>query len=189
MSWSTSHRRLPAFFTIPFKYNSPVNENTHNWNIYRLSLARMRSLQAHSTHWRATCGYPTHGIDFRDYLRGNFQDFNIFDYVGGGTCKKVDFINIRGHVGTHLTVPFWQKLNTWTLHIDSSYGHCQFTAARSGAVSSEDNFGWYGDGISTKFRCTQGSQSSTQWWFGAHLWSARRRKACIPDYSLYERSL
>ena len=67
---------------------------------------------------------------------------------------------------------------------DSSSGHCQFTAATSGAVSSEDNFGWYGDGISTKFRCTQGGQSTTQWWFGAHLWSSRRRKACIADYSL-----
>ena len=52
----------------------------------------MRSLQAHSTHWRATCNYATHCIDLRDYLSRNFKDFNI----------AVEYINIRGHVGTHV---------------------------------------------------------------------------------------
>ena len=80
MSWTPVNRRLSAFFKIPFKYNSPKNEDALNWDLYRLSLARMRLLQTHSTHWRATCSYPTHGIDFRDYLRGNFKDFNIFGF-------------------------------------------------------------------------------------------------------------
>ena len=106
MSWSTQYRRLPAFTKIPFKYNAPVNENAKNWNLYRLSLARMRSLQDHSSHWRATCSYPTHGVDFTDYVRGSFQDVNIVDYLGGGKCKKVEYINIRGHIGIHQTVPF-----------------------------------------------------------------------------------
>ena len=92
MSWSFSNRHLSPFKGTPLKRNSPVNENAQNWNFYRLSLARMRSLQAHSTHWRVTCSYPTHGIDFRDYLRGNFENFNILDYVGSnGACKKVEF--------------------------------------------------------------------------------------------------
>ena len=89
--------------------------------------------------------------------------------MGERQCKKVEYVNIRGHVGTDLTAPFWQKLNTWTLHIDSTHTHCQFKTAKSSAASSEDNFGCYGDGISNKFRCTQGDQSTTQWWFGAHL--------------------
>ena len=169
MSWTLVNRRLSAFLKIPFKYNSPQNEDNLNWDLYRLSLARMRFLQGQSTHWRATCSYPINGIDFRDYLRGNFKDFNIIDYVGGGTCKKVEYINIRGHVATDLTVPFWQKLNTWTLHTDSTYTHCQFKVAKSGAVREEDNFGWYASGMSTKFRCTQGTQSTTQWWFGGHI--------------------
>ena len=168
-SWSTSNRHLAVFKKIPFKYNAPQNEDALNWDLYRLSLARMRFLQTHSTHWRATCSYPTHGIDFRDYLRGNFKDFNIVDFLGSGTCKKVEYINIRGHVGTDLTVPFWQKLNTWTLHTDSSFTHCQFKAAKSGAVRQEDNFGWYATAMSTKFRCTHEPQSTTQWWFGGHI--------------------
>ena len=71
---------------------------------------------------------------------------------------------IRQHPGTR-----GYGSDTWTLHIDSTHTHCQFKTAKSGAASSEDNFGWYGDGISNKFGCTKGDQSTTQWWLGAHL--------------------
>ena len=167
MSWSNENHRLPAFMKSAFKNNAPVNENSQNWNMYRLSLVRMRSLQSHSTHWRATCSYPTHGVDFKDYVRGSFKDFNIVDFLGGGKCKKVEYIDIRGHLGIHATAPFWQSANSHFLHTDSSSTGCQFKP-KSGSVSSEDNFGYYGT-INPKFRCTQGPQSTTQWWFGAHL--------------------
>ena len=134
----------------PFKTNAPVNENSQNWNQYRLSLARMRSVQARSTHWRATCSYPTQGIDFRDYVRGNFKDFNIVDYIGGGQCRRMEYIIIRGRVGKTPTVPFWQCLHEG-LHTDSSVNtNCQFKAARIGAVGDEDNFGWYGTYVQPK---------------------------------------
>ena len=146
-----------------------MNENSQNWNQYRLSMSRMRSLQARSTHWRATCSYPTHGIDFRDYLRGNFKDFKIVDYIRGGQCKKVEYINIRGHAGKNLTVPVWQ-FRDQGLHIDSPSTLCQFKAASSGAVSSEDNLGWYYNSrYNPKFRCPKDTKSTTQRWFGAHL--------------------
>ena len=149
MSWCTTNRKLPAFVKYPFNYNSPQNEDALNWDLYRLSLARMRYLQKMSTHWRATCSYPLKGIDFRDYLRGNFQDFNIFSFVGTGVCKKVEYVNIRGHVGTDVRARFFQKLNEYTLHIDTPSGsnNCQFNP-KAGAVSSEDNFGWYGNSAS-----------------------------------------
>ena len=167
MSWSNKNRKLPAFLKAAFKQNAPVNENAQNWNLYRLSLARMRSLQDHSTHWRATCSYPTHGVDFTDYVRGTFKDFNIVDYLGGGKCKKVEYINIRGHIGIHQAVNFHQGANSHFLHTDSSHTNCQFKS-KSGSVSGEDNFGYHWI-INPKFRCTQGSHSTTQWWFGAHL--------------------
>ena len=169
MSWNSRNRGLSKFRSIPFKINAPVNETAQNWNQYRLSLARMRSLQAHSTHWRATCSYPTHGIDFRDYLRGNFKDFDIVDYIGSGECKRVEYINIRGHVGKNLTVAFWQFLHEG-LHTDSWFLNtdCQIKVVKSGAVPDEDNFGWYKT-LNPKFRCTKDNQSTTQWWFGAHL--------------------
>ena len=134
MSWSTQHRTLPAFFNISFKFNAPVNENVQNWNVYRLSLARMKFLQSHSTHWRSTCSFPTHGVDFKDYMRGTFRDFNIVDFFGTNKCKKVEYINIRGHVGVNLTVRFWQD-RYYFLHTDSSptYNSCQFDAKGLGA--------------------------------------------------------
>ena len=167
MSWSSVNRNLHAFHKADLKNNVPVNENAQNWNLYRLSLARMKSLQSHSTHWRATCSYPTHGVDFKDYVRGNFKDFNIVDYTGWGHCKRVEYINIRGHIGIHLTARFWQRANHYFLNIDSSLTGCQFNPT-AGSVPGEDNFGHYAV-ISPKFRCTEKTNSSTQWWFGGHL--------------------
>ena len=167
MSWSQSHRSLPPFQKTPFSVNSPVNENGQNWKMYRLSLARMKSLQSHSTHWRATCSFPTHGVDFRDYVRGNFKDFDIVNYIGDGQCKKVEFVSIRNHKGMHQTARFWQKNGVWGLHIDSASSGCQFNPS-SGSVPTEDNFGGYWH-TNTKFRCSKDDQSTTQWWFGAHL--------------------
>ena len=160
MSWANKYRTLSAFRSIPFKINAPVNENSLVWNMYCLSLTRMRSLQAHSTHWRATCSYTTHGVDFTDYVRSNFKDFNIVDFIGGGQCKKVEFVNIRGHMGIHLTARFWQGTN-YMLHIDSNTSGCNFNE-RSGAVSSEDNFGYYHT-MNPKFRCTASDHSTSQW--------------------------
>ena len=169
MSWSRENRVISAFQNAALQVNYPENDNSPNYDRYRLSLERMRSLQVHSTHWRATCSYPTHGIDFTDYLRGNFKDFNIVDFLGIGECKRVEYVNIRGHNGTNLTVPFWQMKNVQhvVLCVDSSLVLCEFDASM-GAVVSEDNFGLY-RAFNTNFRCTQADNSTTQWWFGAHL--------------------
>ena len=170
MSWSHAHRALPSIGKTPFKYNAPVNENAQNWKLYRLGLSRMKSLQSHSTHWRATCGYPTYGVDFRDYVRGNFSDFDVVDYLGSGECKKVEFVNIRGHIGIHVTASFWQRTGYSVAHINSPSTECAFNPS-SGATSSEDNFGSHKD-FNTLFRCTKNDESTTQWWFGGHLWGA-----------------
>ena len=126
----------------------------------------MRSLRAHSTHWRATCSYATHGIDFRDYLSRNFKDFNIMDYIGGGQGRiSISLWNTSTSGNTWVRT--WQRLNSYTLHTDSTYTHCQFKTTKTGAISREDNFGHYGS-INSKFRCTHSHQSTTRWWFGAH---------------------
>ena len=101
----------------------------------------MRSLQAHSTQWRATCSYPTHGIVLRDYLRGNFKDFNIVDFLGTD-CKRVEYVDIRGHNGTNLTAPFWA--NFWPLvgfHTDSSIDFCELRFGHE-TGTTERNFNW-----------------------------------------------
>ena len=129
----------------------------------------MEALKGHSTHWRATCSYPTHGVDYTDYVRGSFKDFDILEYIGAGQCKKVELINIRGHIGIQQTVKFWQG-DFWSLHTDSTYAGCQFYP-KAGSVREEDNFGHYAY-VNSKFRCTAAPRATTQWWFGGHVWAA-----------------
>ena len=108
-------------------------------------------------------------IDYRDYLRGKFSDFDIMAYNGHGQCFSVDYVNIRGYLsGSGTTVRFWQVFDTYTLHTDSYHsGDCAFKP-NTGAVTSEDNFGYYGT-INKNFRCTMADDSTTQWWFGGYL--------------------
>ena len=152
----------------PLQTNAPVNEKTPNWNIYRMSLSQMNALKPHSTHWRVTCSLPTHGVDYRDYARANFVDFDVMTFLGDAVCKKMEFVNIRGHQCAQCTATWWQKINTYTATIDSSYrNNCQLVAT-VGSVTSEDNFGYYSS-INNKFRCSAGPDSTTNWWFGGYL--------------------
>ena len=147
--------------------NDPVNENSPNWFLYRLTFDRMKSLKAVSTHWRATCSFDKHGINhYKDYVRGRFSEADIFAYLGRGSCFKTELVNIRGHIGIHKTARFWQVLSKYLLHIDSSQTGCQFNPT-VGSVTSEDNFGLYAT-VNPKFTSTMNEDSTTQWWFGGY---------------------
>ena len=78
----------------------------------------------------------------------------------------VDYINIRGHEGKNITVPFWQPQGQ-VFHTDSSFKPCTFDA-KEGSVENEDNFGLY---VSTnvKFKCTESDNSTTQFWLGTNV--------------------
>lgn len=179
MSWSLKHKNLPHFRNKVFMQDAPINHKTPNWEMYRQTLARMKSIRSRSTHWRATCwfndyhyGTSHYGSQFsyRDYLRGKFSDFDIMTWVGSGTCQPVDYVNIRGYSAYGgQTAQFWQAKDQYTLHIDSSQTRCDFKAD-VGAAGSEDNFGYYGT-VGMNFRCTAYSSSyrTTQWWFGGYL--------------------
>ena len=78
----------------------------------------------------------------------------------------VDYINIRGHEGKNVTVPFWQPV-TEVLHTDSSTKTCAFDATE-GSVVNEDNFGFY-DVHNENFTCTQSNSSTTQLWMGTNI--------------------
>ena len=127
----------------------------------------MKALRDVSTHWRATCSFDKHGINhYKDYVRGKFAEADIFAFIGSGVCLKTELVNIRGQIGIHKTVKFWQNVNVHFLHTDSTYKGCQFLA-NVGAVTEEDNFGHYGHS-NPKFTCTMNGDSTTQWWFGGY---------------------
>ena len=135
--------------------------------MYRLASTRMKSIKEVSTHWRATCSFAENGINqYNDYVRGRFADADIFNFIGSGQCLETEFVNIRGHIGIQSTAKFSQGVNQSVAHIDSSSKGCQFDPS-AGAVSNEDNFGFYAV-TNSKFTCTKNDESTTQWWFGGY---------------------
>jgi len=166
MSWALKNKDLSAFKIIPLTENALVNEKTPNWNAYRQSKKTMDFLKSQSSHWRVTCSFNRGKFDYRDYLRASFKDFDVTTYVGDNQCKKVEYIDIRGHGGYHTTAPFWQRKNLYMLHTDSEHRTCPYNAA-TGAVPSEDNFGLY-DTPNKNFRCTADPSATTQYWFGGY---------------------
>lgn len=78
-------------------------------------------------------------------------------------------INIRGISCLDCTAGvLYGGSHGYTFHIDSqksrSVVKCQFDGS-SGALSSEDNFGYYGV-HNPAFSCTESATSTTQIWFG-----------------------
>ena len=67
MSWATKNKDMTEFVWKGFSTDSPVDKDLPNWSKYRMSLSMMNDLSAQSTHWRATCSFPTHGVDYVDY--------------------------------------------------------------------------------------------------------------------------
>ncbi|XP_078349865.1 uncharacterized protein LOC144634705 [Oculina patagonica] len=170
MSWYREYKGLPQFQTKAFIQDAPINHNTPNWYIYRQTLAQMKSLRSRSTYLRATCSFNImkQKIDYRDYLRGKFSDFDIMSFLGRGHCKPVDYVNIRGHAaGSGTTAQFWQRPNAWIFHSSTESTGCTFKPD-AGSVTSEDNFGFYGN-VNRNFRCTMGDDQTTNWWFGGYM--------------------
>ena len=159
-------KRNAFFASKSLAVNWPINENSPNWNMYRLSHSRMSLLRDRSTYWRATCNFPFVGIDYQDYVRARITDVDPIKETLSATCKKVEYINLRGDLGLQTTVAFWNQ-NEYHMHTDSSLKLCAF-GPNAGAVSSEDNWGYYGT-INPKFRCTATADSTTQYWLGDYI--------------------
>ena len=153
MSWSLQNNNLPAFKSRTLTENALVNEKTPNWNAYRQSKNAMDLLKSQSSHWRATCSFNKVKFDYRDYVRGSFKDFDVTTFFHYGLCKKVEYVDVRGHIGYNTTAPFWPLKISNMLHINSESNFCLYTGAASGAVPSEDNFGLYLY-TNNNFRCT-----------------------------------
>lgn len=127
----------------------------------------MRSLKIYSTHWRTTCSFPIHKVDYRDYVRANFNDFNIMKYHGKGVCKKVEYVNIGGNTASQVDVLYLRN-DAAMFHVrGSSYDKKCASKARAMSVSNGESFGWYHT-ANKQFRCTSGSKASTQYWFGGY---------------------
>lgn len=166
-SWAKSNKGMKEFRSQPLSEDAPVDERLPSWDRYRMSLEMMNGLMNQSTRWRATCSFPTHGVDFVDYVEGKIRDFDIVNFQGFHVCKKVEYANIRGHQCNGCRLPWWQKNGLFFIHTDSSRKTCGFNPTQD-AVPYEDNFGYYSR-TNTKFRCMADASATTNWWFGGSL--------------------
>ena len=159
------------FSEKPLYDDFPMNEaSPDDWSSYRLSLADMKSIRAHSTHWRATCQFPTIGIDFRDYFRALLNDYDVTEIPESGipfTCKRYEFINIRGNqcidctaLTTTPLIFMPSVISYWPI-----FSLCDFDGKPNSGISGEHNFGYYSP-RNPAFRCSATSNSTTQYWFG-----------------------
>ena len=129
MSWDRTNKNLPQFQRKTFLEDAPINHNTPNWNFFRQTLERMKNIRSRSSHWRATCSFNSKQVlDYRDYIRGKFNDFDIMTFLGDGKCQPVEFVNIRWHAAGSGTTAQFGKCWTPTF--------CISTASPQAVVSS-----------------------------------------------------
>ena len=168
-SFSFENRRIKQVMRHSLAENAPLNENTPNWYRYRMSNSQMNHFKQHSTHWRVTCSFPQDAKHiYTDYCRATFKDFDVMTFRGYSVCKRMEYVNIRGHQCAHCSLLWYTIKGREMIHVDSrASGKCDLNAA-AGSVFTEDNFGWYGS-TNKKFRCTSGPDSTTNWWFGGYF--------------------
>ena len=162
-----SERTPGSGLFVPLYVDNPINIESPNWHAFRLSLSKMKQLRFRSSHWRVTCSFQLDGLVLRDYARAKIAGFDPIDFKEMGMCKKVEYINVRGHNCSNCCAAWWQDDELMLTH-DSSKARCGFDPS-SGAVHSEDNFGLY-QYYNPNFRCTQPDrESTTNFWFGSYL--------------------
>ena len=144
-----------------------IEKGKGNWSRYRLSLLQMQSLVNHSTHLRATCNFPTDGLQYVDYARAKLADHDIFG--DWSRCQVYEYVNIRGNNCSNCTALTKQYVNIhW--HIKSYKSkpkECEFDG-KPGGIKVENSFGRYPDQkTNPNHRCSSSDTSTTQHWFGA----------------------
>lgn len=174
MSQAFKNRNMPEFCKIPLNVSAPVEENTPNWESYRLSFNRMQRLSQETTHVRLTTGFSVYGIDFRDYLRAKQSSLDILSREYFDDCSLLEYINVRGHSGRDITALVHQKSNL-IMYVYSKYSFgCQFDARVGSIDSAEHSFGCYCTyeklaDANRNFRGTEKDSSTTEYWFGSYL--------------------
>ena len=121
------------FAAVPLYVDKPMNEDNPHWNVFRLSLAKMKQVRSRLSHW----SFQLDGLVLRDYARATITVFDPIDFEGNKICKRVEYVNVRVDNCSDCDVAWWQYDGVM-LHHDSSSAQCGFDAS-SGAVVTEDD--------------------------------------------------
>lgn len=173
-----------------FHHDMPINQHAPEWDNYRLSMSGMKFVGNKSTHWRATCNFPTDGVDFRDYIRSSKARNDLLATPASYRCTWYELVNIRGNRCVNCTAysPYKEQLD---YHIDSWSSDglgCDFDGQPNGGIDNEDNFGFY-QTTNPSFRCTSSLASTTQFWVGGPWWCiARHPSLCSSIWLLKKKT-
>ena len=165
MSFTRANKEREPFRFSGMYEDAPANKYSPNWSNYRMSLNQMTDLKNKTTHWRATCSFPTYRFDIHtDYVRAVFTDFDLMGKFSG-ECKKANYISVMKQSCSECTSNWWQS-NSHTPHIYAGVNNspCDVKSDKSDKVY----FGAYYR-YSTAFRCTATSDSTTNYWFGSNV--------------------
>ena len=156
-----NRRDTDMFSTKSLQDDYAVNGN---WSSYRLSKVNMQTVREHSTQWRATCEFPTTGIEFRDYFRASLSNYDpLYPSTERSlSCKLYEFINIRGNQYINCTAATVVDPSTVPYLINTKTDvRCDLDLQPNGGTNGENNFGFY-QVINSAFRCSATSTSTTQ---------------------------
>ena len=165
-SFSLSNKDI--YKNKPFYHDFPRNENNFTWDDFRVSYQALVNIRNNSTHWRVTCTFPS-GLSYADYARSSLNETDLLTFVNQDKCKRYEYVSVRGINCTDCKGMLVQR-DSQHMHTDSSWSGrngCQWNPG-AGAISGEDNFGFYAV-TNPKHRCTVNSSSTTQWWLGSQL--------------------
>jgi len=146
-----------------FSRNRPLNEaSPSNHALHRLSLTKIQALEAVSSESMATGNMDT--SETLDFIRTPLANMKLTTASGTPFCATSTAGNIRGHGCVGCSVPWWQNATQYHLVTDSMVSSCGGARPwNTGASTSEDNFGYYGN-VGPTFSCVSTVSSTTSWW-------------------------
>lgn len=178
-SWKFSNRMMIPFGTRGYNLDDPVNQFNPNWFSYRMSKSRMEQVRnlPGTTHWRITCNFDTlPGVDYRDYLRFKFMDFDPLSGTIGG-CRKADYVNVMGSGCQSCEVFLRQHPNhSLSIESDPNLKTCSHTFLDVNGKKFKNLYNVFGliniHHYNPNFRCHNHPDASTSLWFGGMYLSA-----------------
>jgi hypothetical protein len=121
--------------------------------------------------------YSLYGVDFRDYMRVRLSIVNPLTHNLGllnEKCSTVDYINIKGTNCVNCTQMIFQRSNTMlSLRPSKSRlkGKCNFNTSTVEHRCDNGNYSRlfcrYDVCSDPKYRCSEKTTSTTEFWFGA----------------------
>ncbi|XP_032230694.1 uncharacterized protein LOC116614147 [Nematostella vectensis] len=153
--------------------NTMFNEDTPNWIRYRLSHSRMSHVRIDATMFKATCAYDQKTTISgwpRDQLIARLSEYDVMTPGVYGQCVNVESVIIRNQSCSGCTVGIYQAQNSVHICLDTTHHSCSFNP--TGAVESEDSFGFYGF-TNPESTCCSSQEATTQWWLGHELTNAK----------------